>query len=470
MLEIGYSLSPAVPGFSHGQVMKNIILKTPIPGPESQALMRRRMESIPRGPFHATPIFIHRASGAVVEDVDGNHLLDFAGGIGCMNVGHSSPGVVNAATEQLQRFTHGCFHVTPYESYVRLAEELNRRTPGAFPKKTLLVNSGAEAVENAIKIARAYTGRPAIICFEHAFHGRTLLAMSVTSKTHPYKAGFGPFAPEIYRIPYPYCYRCPQSSDPSKCTLHSAQQLEDAFKCLVAVESVAAVLVEPILGEGGFVVPPPEFFEALVSICRKHNILLIADEVQTGYGRTGTLFVSEQFGLQPDLLIAGKSIAAGLPLASVTGRADVMEAPIVGGLGGTYGGNPVACEAALAVLSEIEKGALLDRAKKTGYLIERRFVSMKERHSIVGDIRGMGAMRAIELVKDRETREPAKEETESIIRDCYQNGVILISAGTYGNVIRLLLPLVVTDEQLEEGLDVIETAIAKVGRPQAVSV
>lgn len=450
--------------------MKNIVLKTSIPGPKSQSLMKRRLESVPRGPFHATPIFIERAQGAVIEDVDGNRLLDFAGGIGCMNVGHSAPEVTQAAGAQLARFTHACFHVTPYEAYVRLAEELNRRTPGKFPKKTLLVNSGAEAVENAIKIARAYTGRPAIICFDHAFHGRTLLAMSVTSKTHPYKAGFGPFAPEIYRIPYPYCYRCPNSASPSECLLHSAQQLEDAFKCLVAVESVAAVLIEPILGEGGFVVPPVEFFAALSSICRKNEILLIADEVQTGYGRTGTLFVSEQFGLEPDLLIAGKSIAAGLPLASVTGRTEVMEAPIVGGLGGTYGGNPVACEAALAVLDAIDKGELLRRAKQIGDLIEHKFLSMKEKFQLIGDVRGVGAMRALELVKDRETRVPAKEETEAIVRECYQKGVILISAGTYGNIIRLLLPLVVTDEQLDEGLAVIEGAIAKVAKAQTVLV
>jgi 4-aminobutyrate aminotransferase/(S)-3-amino-2-methylpropionate transaminase len=406
----------------------------------------------------------------VIEDVDGNHMLDFAGGIGCMNVGHSAPEVVQAAKSQLERFTHGCFHVTPYDAYVRLAEELNRRSPGTFSKKTLLVNSGAEAVENAIKIARAYTGKPAIICFEHAFHGRTLLAMSVTSKTHPYKAGFGPFAPEIYRIPYPYCYRCPNcKEDAAECPLHSAQQLESAFKNIVAVESVAAVLIEPILGEGGFVVPPPEFLQALTSICHRNNILLIVDEVQSGYGRTGTLFVSEQFGLEPDLLVAGKSIAAGLPLASVTGRAEIMDAPMVGGLGGTYGGNPVACEAALAVLDAIDKGGLLKRARELGDLIERRFRSMLERFELVGDVRGIGAMQALELVRNRDSREPAREETEAIIKECYQHGVVLISAGTYGNIIRLLIPLVLTDEQLEEGLTVIEEAIARVTKPQAVS-
>ena len=450
--------------------MKSIVLNTSIPGPRSQEWMRRRQESVPRGPFHVTPIFISRGEGAVIEDVDGNRLLDFAGGIGCMNVGHSAPEVVHAAKSQLERFTHGCFHVTPYDAYVRLAEELNRRTPGKFTKKTLLVNSGAEAVENAIKVARAYTGKPAIICFEHAFHGRTLLAMSVTSKTHPYKAGFGPFAPEIYRIPYPYCYRCPNCQNSTDCPLHSAQQLESAFKNIVAVESVAAVLIEPILGEGGFVVPPPEFLQALTSICRKNNILLIVDEVQSGYGRTGTLFVSEQFGLEPDLLVAGKSIAAGLPLASVTGRSEIMDAPMVGGLGGTYGGNPVACEAALAVFDAIDKGDLLKRAQRLGKSIERRFRSLAERFELVGDVRGIGAMQALELVTNRETREPAKEETDAIVTDCYKRGVVLISAGTYGNIIRLLIPLVITDEQLDEGLTVIEEAIARVSKPQAVSV
>jgi len=450
--------------------MKSIVLKTPIPGPNSQSWMKRRQASVPRGPFHAVPVFISRAQGAVIEDIDGNQLLDFAGGIGCMNVGHSAPEVLQSAQSQLSRFTHACFHVTPYEAYVRLAEELNERTPGEFPKKTLLLNSGAEAVENAVKIARAYTGRPAIICFEHAFHGRTLLAMSLTSKTHPYKVGFGPFAPEIYRIPYPYCYRCPNSANPSECPTHSARQLEDAFNSLVSVESVAAVLIEPILGEGGFVVPPIEFFERLSSICRKHDILLIADEVQTGYGRTGTLFASEQFGLVPDLLIAGKSIAAGLPLASVTGRAEVMDASVVGGLGGTYGGNPVACEAALGVLKAIDNGALLDRAREIGLAMERRFLSWQERFPLVGDVRGIGAMRAIELVRNRTTREPAKEETEAILRHCYEEGVILISAGTYGNIIRLLLPLVTTNEQLDEGLTVIEKAIAKVTTDAVMSV
>ena len=442
--------------------MSSIQLRTEIPGPKSLELMRRREAAIPRGVSHATPIFAARGEGAVLEDVDGNRFLDFAGGIGVLNVGHRAPRVVAAIRQQLDDFIHTCFSVAPYQKYVELAEKLNSLTPGKFPKKTLLVNSGAEAIENSIKIARAYTRRPAIICFEDAFHGRTLLALSLTSKTHPYKAGFEPFATEIYRIPYAYCYRCSYGLQYPSCGMFCAHHLEDAFKRVVASESVAAVVVEPVLGEGGFVAPPQEFFQIIQDICARHKILLIADEVQTGFGRTGSMFASEHYGITPDILVSAKSLAAGMPLAAVTGRAEVMDAAGVGGLGGTYSGNPLACAAALASIETLEKENLAERAVKIGQIFEERSKSWAKRWPLIGEVRGLGAMRAIELVRSRDKKEPAKEETEKILRYCHSHGLILISAGSYGNVLRLLVPLIITDEQLAEGLNVLEAAIASV--------
>lgn len=450
--------------------MSTIDLRTEIPGPHSMRWAERRQSAVPRGAQSTAPVFIARAEGAVLHDVDGNSFLDFAGGIGCINVGHCAPAIRDAAQEQLARFTHLCFAVTPYDAYVRLAEELNRRTPGSFPKKTLLVNSGVEAVENAVKIARSYTGRPAVIAFEDAFHGRTLLGMSLTSKVHPYKEGFGPFAPEIYRIPYAYCYRCSYSLTYPTCEIRCAQALEDVFfRRSVEPGTVAAVIVEPVLGEGGFVAPPREFFGVLREVCTRHGILLVADEVQTGFGRTGTLFACEQLGIEPDLIVSGKSIAAGLPLAAVTGRAEIMDAPGPGGLGGTYVGNPVACEAALAVLRMFDDQQLVARAVQIGDWVSRRTREWETEFPLVGDIRGRGAMRAFELVRDRRTRVPAKEETEAFIKYCWQHGLIILPAGTYGNVIRLLVPLVISDEQLEEGFSVLEAALASVTAPAAVS-
>ncbi len=409
-----------------------------------------------------TSIFIARAEGAVLEDVDGNRFIDFAGGLGCLNVGHRASAVVEAVRAQLDRFLHACFHVSPYESYVRLAERLNSLAPGDFPKKTLLVNSGAEAVENAVKIARCYTRRPGMICFEDAFHGRTLLTLSLTSKTRPYKDGFGPFVGEVYRIPYAYCFRCAYGLHYPSCDLFCAHHLEDTFKRVVPAESVAAVVVEPVLGEGGFVVPPREFFPILQEICRRHGILFIVDEVQTGFGRTGTIFASERYGIAPDLLVSAKSIADGFPLAAVTGRAEIMDTAEVGGLGGTFGGNPVACEAGLAVLETLERDQLLARSRWLGDHFGERAVLWQKNWSLVGEVRGLGAMQALELVRSRETREPAEEETREILRYCHAHGLIVLSAGTYGNVIRLLVPLVVTDEQFDEGLDVLEAALQSV--------
>jgi 4-aminobutyrate aminotransferase/(S)-3-amino-2-methylpropionate transaminase len=440
--------------------MPAIELKTEVPGPRSRELMRRREAAVPRGPAHALPVFVAEAHGASLVDVDGNRLLDFAGGIGCLNVGHTSEAVVRAASAQLSRLTHGCFHVTPYEGYVALAERLNRLTPGAFAKKTLFTNSGAEAVENAVKIARAATGRPAVLAFEDGFHGRTLLALSLTSKVHPYKAGFGPFLPEVYRVPYGYCYRCSYNLEYPSCRLHCVDAIEDVFKRYVEADKVAAVVVEPVLGEGGFVVPPGDWLPRLRDLASRHGILLVADEVQTGFGRTGRLFAVEHSGVVPDILIAAKSIAGGLPLSSITGRAEVMDAPGVGGLGGTFGGNPVSLAAAHAVLDEMEKGAHFARAEAIGSRVRARAAKWTERFPRVGDVRGIGAMWAIELVKDRATRAPAKEETAAFTRACYERGLVTITAGTFGNVIRTLMPLVIGDDALEEGLDVIEEALA----------
>ncbi|HKB06909.1 MAG TPA: 4-aminobutyrate--2-oxoglutarate transaminase [Candidatus Polarisedimenticolia bacterium] len=438
---------------------KHIALKTAIPGPNSQALMRARQAAVPRGPYNITPLFIARGEGAMLEDVDGNRFIDFAGGIGVLNTGHAPKNVVKAIQQQAERYLHSCFHVTMNEPYVRLAETMNRITPGSFPKKTFFANSGAEGVENAIKVARNFTRREAVICFEDAFHGRTLLAMSLTSKVHPYKDHFGPYAPEIHRMPFSYCYRCPWGKRYPGCNIECATFLDDFFKRYVDPTSVAALIVEPVLGEGGFIMPPQEYYPNLVNICRKHGVLVIADEVQTGFGRTGKMWACEHWGIEPDILIASKSIAAGLPLASVTGRAEIMDAPMEGSLGGTFGGNPVACAAALAAIETIEKQNLPERAAKIGEKVRDRFEALWKRCSLVGNVRGVGAMRAIEFVKDRATKEPAKDLVNRIVRLCYERGLIVIGAGTYGNVIRTLMPLVITEEQLEEGLDVLEGAI-----------
>src|SRR6266550_6398357 len=346
--------------------MGTIQIKTAIPGPKSKALAKRRDRAVPRGLSQSTPVYVAKAEDAWLEDVDGNRYVDFAGGIGCINVGHRREAVVAAIREQLDRYLHTCVQVTPYEGYVRLAERMNEVTPGRFRKKTLFVNSGAEAIENAVKIARVHTGRPGIIAFEDAFHGRTMMTLALTSKTHPYKAGFQPFPGEVYRIPYAYCYRCSYSLKYPSCDLFCARHLEDTFKRVVAHEGVAAVIAEPVLGEGGFVAPPLDYFRTLIEICHKHGVLFIADEVQSGFGRTGALFASERYGIEPDILVSAKSIGGGLPLGAITGRAEIMDAPGPGGLGGTFAGNPVSCAAALAVLEQFEQQDLNVRANELG--------------------------------------------------------------------------------------------------------
>lgn len=438
-----------------------IELKTEIPGPKSRALMEARRAHVARGPFHSTPVFVARASGAVVEDVDGNRLLDFASGIAVTNLGHAPEDVVRAIQSQAERFLHTSFNVVPYEGYVALAERLNRLAPGRGPKKTFLANSGAEAVENAVKIARAHTRRQGVVCFDHAFHGRTFMAMSLTSKA-VYRHGFAPYCGEVYRAPFPYAYRSPEPD--------AGAWAFRAFRDLVlnhmGKENLAAVILEPVLGEGGFVEAPAQFVKDLASFCADHGAVFIADEIQTGFGRTGTLFACEQLGVEPDLVTLAKGLGSGLPISAVTGRAEIMDAPIEGAIGGTYGGNPVACAAALAVLDRFEADgfALVARAKRLGERIGARLDAWKERHQRIGDVRGLGPMRGIELVKDRATKEPDKAAAGALARYCLERGLVILTAGTYGNVIRLLAPLTIEDDELEEGLGIIEAGLGEIGR------
>lgn len=447
-----------------------IHLQTEIPGPNSRALLARRARAVPRGVPAVTPIAVVHAEGAVITDADGNRLIDFGGGIGVVNTGHRHPGVVEAVREQLDHFTHVCFPVSTYEPYVGLAERLNRITPGTHDKRTFFVNSGAEAVENAVKVARCFTGRQAILCFEHGFHGRTNLAMGLTSKVMPYKKGFGPFAPELYRIPYPYCYRCGEGRGDNGCCLADQSRLEGLLSAIVDPGSIAAVIMELELGEGGFVPAPAEYVRMLANFAKQHGILFIADEIQTGFGRTGKLFASEHYNLVPDIIITAKSLAGGLPLAAVTGRADVMEASQVGGLGGTYGGNPLACAAAIAVIDAMEAERIPERAARMGERIAARFRGWAEHHHCIGDVRGLGAMVGMELVADRESRAPDKALTSRLLTAALERGLILLSAGTFGNTIRVLAPLTTVDAVIDEGLDVLGAALeAVVGRERVVA-
>jgi len=427
----------------------------------NESLLTARNKNVPQGPFNVHPIFADKAQGAIITDVEGKEYIDFAGGIGVVNVGHCDENVVRAIEDQIRKYIHTCFHVVMYEPYVELAERLNKITPGNFEKKTMFANSGAEGVENAIKIARHATGRPAVIAFTDAFHGRTLLALSLTSKMKPYKFGFAPFAPEIYRIPYAYCYRCAFGLEYPTCELHCAYFLRDFFHTHISAEHVAALIVEPVLGEGGFVVPPKEYFKILQKICQEHGIVFIADEVQTGFGRTAKMFAMEHYNVEPDIMVMAKSMAGGLPLSGITGRAELMDHPQVGGLGGTFGGNPVACRAALAVLDQFEKEDLLSRAKKIGEKVLERFTEFQEHYAIVGDVRGLGAMVGMELVADRKTKEPGTDLAKRLTGLCREKGLLMISAGTYSNIIRPLMPLVITDEQLEKGLSIIEEGLSE---------
>lgn len=433
-----------------------------IPGVLSQSLHERREQAVPIGPYNVTPIYVKEASGALVKDVDGNTFIDFAGGIGIQNVGHCHPKVVKAVQEQVSQSIHTCFHVFPYESYIELAERLNEKTPGDFRKKTMFVNSGAEAVENAIKIARAATGRRAILSFNRGYHGRTLMTMSLTSKVRPYKLGFGPFAPDTYKIPYPYYYRAEEGMSQEQVDAEHLQRIEEFFLGEVAADDVAAIIMEPVQGEGGFIVPSANFVKGIRKICDKYGIIFIADEIQTGFARTGKLFAMEHYGVAADIMVSSKSIAAGMPLSAVTGREELMDAPGAGQLGGTFAGSPVSCVAGLAVLDIIEEEKLVERAQMIGSQIMDRFNEMKNKYKLIGDIRGLGAMVAMEIVSDRKLKTPAAEATAQVVKESWKNGLIGLSAGINGNVLRFLPPLVITEAQLKEGLDILERSVASV--------
>jgi len=432
---------------------RTIQLRTEIPGPRSREVVER-MRRIVASPLAVTfPIVAESARGVTLTDLDGNTFIDFAGGVGCLNVGHSHPEVVAAAQEQLEHFSHTDFTVVPYEVYVSLAERLAELAPISGPVKAAFFNAGTEAVENAVKFARLATKRPAVIAFEGAFHGRTYMALSLTSKTRPYKDGLGPFAPEVYRLPFPNEYRGVTTAD-------ALTALERAFAMQVAPESVAAVVVEPVQGEGGFVVAPPEFLSGLRRACDTHGIVLVADEVQTGFARTGRFFACEHFDIEPDLICVAKSIAMGLPLSGVLGRAAIMDAGHVGAVGGTFVGNPVAQAAALAVLDVIEDEGLVDRSAQLGETIRSRMLAWQERWPAIGDVRGLGSMLALEFVTDRASRTPAPDLAHAVVEAALARGLLLITCGVYGNCIRVLVPLVVTDAELDEALGAWEEALA----------
>ena len=413
----------------------------------NEGLQQLRTQVISAGVASVTPVHVASARGAVVRDVEGREYIDFGGGIGVMNIGHSHPKVVAAIKAQAEKFQHTCFMVSPYEVAIKLADRLCRVTPGSFPKKAMFVNSGAEAVENAVKIARYYTKRPAVIVFENAYHGRTLLTMTMTSKIKPYKFGFGPFAPEVYRMPFG--------------DVVGPEKLKDFFLKHVNPEAVACVVAEPVQGEGGFITPPPGYFQELVKICRENGILFVADEIQSGMGRTGTMFAIEHWGVEPDLITVAKSMGAGMPIAAVVGRREVMDSVHPWGLGGTYGSNPVASAAALAVLEVFEEEDMLGKAKALGKKLNERFEAFRKKYPIVGEIRGLGAMLGLALVKG-EKREPAADEAKKLAAFCLERGLIILVCGTYSNVVRVLVPFVISDEQLEKGLAILEQGLAEV--------
>jgi 4-aminobutyrate aminotransferase/(S)-3-amino-2-methylpropionate transaminase len=439
----------------------SIQLRTAIPGPKSQALMQERLKEVARGPFHVTPIFAHKAHGAIIEDVDGNHFIDFAAGIGVVNTGHLNHAVTSAIAAQLEHSLHLSFNVTPYESYVQLCKLLNQKTPGDFPKKTFLANSGAEAVENAIKIARAYTGKQAIIAFEHGFHGRTYMAMSLTSKGL-YRQGFGPYNSEVYSTPFPYTYRWPSGSDSERVVRECFAEFENLVKIRLLPSHVAAVIFEPVQGEGGFLTMPREFLQKLRAFCTEHKIVLIADEIQSGFGRTGTLFACEQMGIAPDLMTTAKGLAGGMPISAVTGRAEIMDSAAEGAIGGTFGGHPLSCAAALAVFEQFEKTDLLDRSCELGRVLNAKMHDWQERFACVGDVRGLGPMLAMEMVVDKTSKTPNAPAAKKLVKYCYEHGVILMSAGSYGNAIRFLMPLMIGKDELAAGLEVVENGLKEI--------
>ncbi|HEY7793965.1 MAG TPA: 4-aminobutyrate--2-oxoglutarate transaminase [Gaiellaceae bacterium] len=434
---------------------RTIDIRTAIPGPRSAEILDRKQQVIANAKSIALPVVAQEASGATITDVDGNVFIDFTGGVGCLNVGHAHPRIVEAAAEQLARFTHTDFTVVPYESYVELAERLLERAPFRGPAKAAFFNAGTEAVENAVKFARLYTRRPAVIAFEGAFHGRTLMSLTLTSRPHPYKAGMGPLAPEVYRAPFPQAYRGPDTET-------ALAELRQLFVTQVAAEQVAAIVIEPVLGEGGFLPAPPEFMRGLRALCDEHGICLIVDEVQTGFARTGRLFAIEHYDVEPDLITLAKSIAGGLPLSGVLGKAEILDAAHDGAVGGTFVGNPVAQAAALAVLDVIDEEGLNERSVAIGETVRARMLAWQDRFPAIGDVRGLGSMLALELVADRATKEPAPQLAQAVIDAALQRGLLLLKAGVRGNAIRVLVPLVITDGELDEALDAWEDALQSV--------
>ncbi len=425
-------------------------------------LIQLRQEHVARGVNQFIPAMIAEAKGVWMRDVEGKEFLDFSGGIGVLNVGHCPDEVVEAIRDQAGKYLHTCFMVQMYEPYIALAKALNELFPGRSPMKTFFVNSGAEAVENAVKIAKYYTKRPAILCFENAFHGRTAMTMSLTSKVKNYKYGFWPFLPEVYRAPYAYCYRCSYGKKYPSCGIYCAEFISEKFFDLyAAAESVAALIVEPVQGEGGFIVPPREYLGKLQQICREHGIVFIVDEVQSGFARTGRMFAYEHSGVDPDIVVTAKSLAAGLPLGAITGKAEIMDSVENAGIGGTFGGNPVCCRAGLEVLKILKGKKLVERANEIGGKVMKKFRSFAKKYPFVGDVRGLGAMNAMEIVLDKRNPKPNGDLAKAIVKRCYEKGLILLTAGGYGNVIRHLVPLVVTDEQLEKGLRILDEAMAE---------
>ncbi len=441
------------------QVPQRREIATSLPGPRSLELMARRRAAVPAGVGGTMPVFAERAAGGIVVDVDGNSLIDLGAGIAVLTVGSSADKVVEAVHEQVERFTHTCFQVTPYESYVALAERLNGLVPGNIERRSFFVNSGAEAVENAVKIARASTGRQAVVAFDHAFHGRTLLGMSLTSKAMPYKAGFGPLAPEVYRAPYSYPYRCPVGAPASECGPACAEAAMKMMDKQIGADRIAALVVEPVLGEGGVVVPGEGFLPTLASYCADNGIIFVADEVQAGFGRTGRWFSCEHWGIVPDIVTTAKGLGGGLPIGGVTARADIVDSIHPGGLGSTFGGNPVSCAAALAAIEEVEQHGLLERAAAIGSIFERYLLPLVEDVPAVGDVRVIGAMAAVELVADGQSKLPDPAAASKVLARCHEEGVVLLKAGTFDNVVRILPPLVIGDDLLQEGLEILEKAV-----------
>lgn len=442
-----------------GEIRQRREIVTELPGPRSLELMERRRAAVPAGVGATMPVFAAAAAGGIVVDVDGNSFIDLGAGIAVLNVGSAAPAVAKAVAEQAAAFTHTCFQVTPYEGYVALAEQLNTLVPGELERRSFFVNSGAEAVENAVKVARAATGRQAVVAFDHAFHGRTLLGMTLTAKASPYKKGFGPLAPEVYRLPYSYPYRCAAGASYDECGPACAETAVTMMDRQIGGDRIAALVIEPVLGEGGVIVPGEGFLARLKAYCDEHGIVFVADEVQAGFARTGTWFSIEHSGVVPDIVTTAKGLGGGLPIGGVTGRADLMDAVHPGGLGSTFGGNPVSCAAALAAVEEVKSKDLLAKARRIGEIFSSRLRPLAEESAAIGDVRVIGAMAAIEFVSDKGDKTPDPQAASRVLARCHEEGVIALKAGTFDNVVRILPPLVIGEDLLTDGLEVMEKAV-----------